>query len=174
MQTVKLNLSLPYKISICGLRELPQFETRGITHLLSIDSPGSPTATPEWFTGTHWHVAFVDFESKKMAAIFGATPPAKRDAELILELGDTCLTTSRTCNTHLLIHCLAGVSRSTAAAYAIICKLLGPGSEEVAFEHLLDIRPCASPNRLVVKYADQLLNRKGAMINFLKKQKARI
>ncbi|MDD2597724.1 MAG: protein-tyrosine-phosphatase [Kiritimatiellae bacterium] len=164
MQTQNIDLALPYAISVCGVGELSQFKTLGITHLLSIDSPGTPTTTPGWFKGTHWHVAFVDFESKKMAAIFGATPPAKKDVALILELSEMCLANSRTCDTHLLIHCLAGVSRSTAAAYAIICKLLGPGYEEAAFEYLLNIRPCASPNRLVVKYADQLLNRKGAMV----------
>lgn len=169
MQTQAIKLSLPYTISVCGLSELPQFKTRDITHLLSIDSPGSPTATPAWFKGTHWHVAFVDFESEKMAALFGVTPPAKNDVELLLEFGEICLASSRTGNTHLLIHCLAGVSRSTAAAYALICQMLGSGSEEAAFKHILKIRPCASPNRLVIKYADQLLERKGAMINFVKK-----
>lgn len=164
MKTPHHHLHLPFAISICGISELPKFATSNITHLLSLDAPGTPTATPEWFKGTHWHLDFVDFESKKMAALFGLTPPAKDDVELILEFGEMCLASSQTTKTHLLIHCLAGVSRSTAAAYTIICKLLGPGREEAAFDLLLKIRPCASPNRLIVKYADQLLERKGAMI----------
>ena len=164
MKKPETSLSLPYMISVCGRGELSQFKMRGITHLLSLDSPGSPTATPEWFTGIHWHLAFVDVESKRMAAIFGVEPPDKNDVKLILEFGDMCLANSRSSETHLLIHCLAGVSRSSAAAYAIICKLLGAGCEVAAYKHLLHIRPCASPNGLVVKYADQLLDRNGAMI----------
>ena len=155
---------LPYKISVCGRREIQTFKECGITHLLSIDSPGTPTATPEWFKGTHWHIAFPDVESKTMALVYGLPAPTKEDAELILEFGDMCRTASRTQATHLVIHCLAGVSRSTAAAYAIFCMLLGPGAEERAFSHLIKIRSCASPNRLIIKYADELLGRNGKMI----------
>jgi len=158
------DLQLPYKISVCGRGEVTCFKERGITHLLSIDSPGSPTATPEWFKGIHWHLAFVDVESKAMAKIFGLDPPGKNDVKLILEFGKMCLESSRNCETHLVIHCLAGVSRSPGAAYAIMCMLLGPGHEQAAFDHLMNIRSCASPNRMIVKYADQILGRNGAMI----------
>ena len=157
-------LHLPYKISICGRRELPAFKEHGVTHLFSIDSLGSPTATPEWFKGTHWHIEFPDVESKTMALLYGLPAPAKEAVELILEFGDMCRTASRTQAVHLVIHCLAGVSRSTAAAYAIFCMLLSPGAEERAFAHLIKIRPCASPNKLIVKYADELLGRNGKMI----------
>ncbi len=164
MTTPYTDLHLPFKISVCGRGELPCFKGCGITHLLSIDSPGSPTATPEWFTGVHWHVAFVDVETKAMAAAFGLAPPGKNDVKLILEFGKMCLESSRTAETHLVIHCLAGISRSPAAAYAILCLLLGPGCEQAAFAHLMEIRPCASPNRLVVKYADAILGRNRKMI----------
>ena len=99
-----------------------------------------------------------------MALVYGLPAPTKEDVELILKFGDVCRTASNTQTTHLVIHCLAGVSRSTAAAYAIFCMLLGPESEERAFVHLIKIRSCASPNRLVVKYADELLGRNGKMI----------
>jgi predicted protein tyrosine phosphatase len=106
----------------------------------------------------------VDVESTAVAKIFGLEPPGKNDVELILEFGKICRESSRNDTTHLVIHCLAGVSRSPGAAYAIICMLLGPGSEKAAFDHLLKIRSCASPNRLMVQYADQILRRNGAMI----------
>jgi len=164
MDKQNTDFQLPYRISVCGRSELPAFQERGMTHLLSIDSPGSPTATPEWYSGVHRHLAFVDVESKTMAFAFGLVPPQRLDVEEILEFGNECLKASRVGGVHLVIHCLAGVSRSPAAAYAIMCMLDGAGCEQAAFEHLMHIRPCAVPNRLIVKYADAILGRQGAML----------
>jgi predicted protein tyrosine phosphatase len=56
----------------------------------------------------------------------------------------------------LLIHCHAGVSRSTALAYGAISILLGPGRENEAFESLLDITRKPWPNRRVVECLDAM------------------
>ncbi|MFO7936580.1 MAG: hypothetical protein R6V06_03120 [Kiritimatiellia bacterium] len=155
---------LPYSISVCGRGEVEYFRDDNITHLLSIDSPGSPTPTPEWFNGVHRHFAFADVENKATAYAFGVVAPGKEDVKEILGFGRECLEDSLKGRVHLVIHCLAGVSRSPAAAYAIMCMLLGPGYEEETFEYLLKIRSCAYPNTLMVKYADQILDRRKAMI----------
>lgn len=64
----------------------------------------------------------------------------------------------------LLIHCHAGVSRSTALAYGAISMLLGPGLEEEAFENLLQITRKPWPNRRVVECLDEMLDRGGALL----------
>lgn len=65
----------------------------------------------------------------------------------------------------LLIHCFAGVSRSTALAFAILVdRHDGVGDEGLLLETLLALRPQACPNRLVVQHADALLGRGGRMI----------
>ena len=65
----------------------------------------------------------------------------------------------------ILIHCYAGVSRSTALAYAILIDQHGAvGDEPAMLERLLALRPQACPNRLVVRYADELLGCGGRMI----------
>ena len=64
----------------------------------------------------------------------------------------------------ILIHCRAGVSRSTALAYAVVCQHSQPGQEAEAFAYIRQIRPQLFPNRLVVKMADRILNRKGRLI----------
>jgi predicted protein tyrosine phosphatase len=65
----------------------------------------------------------------------------------------------------MLIHCYAGVSRSTALAYAILIDHHGAiGDERRMLDRLVEIRPQACPNRLVVRYADQLLGCRGRMI----------
>jgi len=64
----------------------------------------------------------------------------------------------------LLIHCWAGVSRSTAAAYVIACACTAPGREAAWAARLRDAAPTATPNPLIVAHADRLLDRGGAMI----------
>jgi predicted protein tyrosine phosphatase len=64
----------------------------------------------------------------------------------------------------LLVHCFAGISRSTAIALSIIADRYGPGREVEALEHLLRLQPEAVPNLLVIEHADRLLGRNGALL----------
>jgi predicted protein tyrosine phosphatase len=62
----------------------------------------------------------------------------------------------------LLIHCWAGISRSSAAAYVIACDR-NPGFENDIADELRRRSPVVTPNRLMVALADDLLGRSGAM-----------
>jgi len=63
----------------------------------------------------------------------------------------------------LLIHCWAGISRSTAAAFISLCAL-NPETEEHALARALRrASPTAYPNRRLVALADQVLSRQGRM-----------
>ena len=64
---------------------------------------------------------------------------------------------------HLLIHCMAGISRSTATAMAVISDFHGTGSERDAALSVQRMRPIANPNRLILQLADEILNRDGAL-----------
>jgi predicted protein tyrosine phosphatase len=66
--------------------------------------------------------------------------------------------------TPMVMHCFAGISRSTAAAYVAACAL-NPQRDEMQIAW--DIRrssPTAQPNSRIVSVADRLLNRDGRMI----------
>jgi predicted protein tyrosine phosphatase len=64
----------------------------------------------------------------------------------------------------LVVHCYAGVSRSTAAAFVSVCAL-NPQNEERAIAHALRrASPTATPNIRIVTLADRLLERRGRMI----------
>ncbi len=63
----------------------------------------------------------------------------------------------------LLIHCHAGVSRSTAAAYILACATRPAGEEAALAAHLRTACPEATPNALMVALADAALERGGAM-----------
>jgi predicted protein tyrosine phosphatase len=64
----------------------------------------------------------------------------------------------------ILVHCWAGISRSTAAAYILLCDLHGPGHEDRIAQALRLHAPHAQPNPLMIRHADQLLSRQGRMI----------
>jgi predicted protein tyrosine phosphatase len=63
----------------------------------------------------------------------------------------------------MVIHCFAGVSRSTAAAYIAACAL-EPGRDEfVLAKAIRAASPTASPNSRLVALADEALGRRGRM-----------
>ena len=64
----------------------------------------------------------------------------------------------------LLINCYAGVSRSTAAAYAIACALQPQADERALAVALRAASPSATPNPRIVALADSHLGRQGRMV----------
>ena len=69
----------------------------------------------------------------------------------------------------VVIHCQAGISRSTAAATIFYAVLLGEGEEEEAIARVLAAREIAIPNRRMIQIADELLERDGTLIAAVKK-----
>ena len=64
----------------------------------------------------------------------------------------------------ILIHCLMGVSRSTATAY-IMLNLHYEGRELEIAQYLQAKIPHASPNKMLIEHADHILGRDGRMIS---------
>jgi len=64
----------------------------------------------------------------------------------------------------MLVHCFHGVGRSAAIALAVIADRLGPGFEREALDQLVTMRPEVTPNLVVVKLADEILQRQGDLI----------
>jgi predicted protein tyrosine phosphatase len=66
--------------------------------------------------------------------------------------------------TALVVHCYAGVSRSSAAAFVAVCAL-NPAADEAAIATAMRrASPTATPNIRIITIADQLLARQGRMI----------
>jgi predicted protein tyrosine phosphatase len=57
----------------------------------------------------------------------------------------------------LLVHCEAGISRSTAMALAILVQHHGLDQINRCVDLLFGVRPEAAPNPLIAKYADDIL-----------------
>ncbi len=149
---------LRHRLTICGVRELDGFAASGISDVLSILDPAQPE--PPAFAGYAPHRrTTLRFDDVVLPAE-GYTLPGAGDVRGILDFGDRLA--ARDDAGHLLVHCYAGVSRSTAAA-AILMAQRNPGREEQAFMALLEIRPRAWPNSRMVVLADAMLGRRGAM-----------
>ncbi|MEJ0052742.1 MAG: protein-tyrosine phosphatase family protein [Methylovirgula sp.] len=63
----------------------------------------------------------------------------------------------------IVIHCYAGVSRSTAAAYITACALKSDVDETSLAQQLRRASPTATPNMHLVALADRILARDGRM-----------
>ncbi len=64
----------------------------------------------------------------------------------------------------LVIHCWAGVSRSTAAAFITTCALAPDRPEDEIADALRAASPMATPNARLVAVADAMLGREGRMV----------
>ncbi len=122
------------------------------SHLVTLASPGAEGA----FEAEHrLDLRFNDVAAPRE----GLVPPSLEHVEALLAFAEGWS------GSHpLLIHCWAGVSRSTAAAYAIACARTAPGREAEWAAHLRDAAPTATPNPLIIALADRLLDRGGAMV----------
>ena len=69
----------------------------------------------------------------------------------------------------MVVHCWAGISRSTAAAFTTLCALNPESSEERIAERLRAASPTAHPNRLIIALADAALGRKGRMMRAIER-----
>jgi predicted protein tyrosine phosphatase len=69
----------------------------------------------------------------------------------------------------LLIHCWAGVSRSTAAAFITACALRPHRDEAEIAQAVRTKSPTATPNSRLVTIADAMLGRNGRMVAAIEK-----
>lgn len=87
----------------------------------------------------------------------GAT---EEDVRRIIQLAEWLRSESGT----VLIHCEAGVSRSTATALIVYACWLGRGHENEAMRRVIAQRPYAIPNRRMVALADRFLALDGRLL----------
>jgi predicted protein tyrosine phosphatase len=65
----------------------------------------------------------------------------------------------------MVVHCWAGISRSTAAAFTALCAINPDASERAIAVAMREASPTAYPNRLIVRLADRALGRDGRMVS---------
>jgi predicted protein tyrosine phosphatase len=129
---------------------------RAPSHLITLLSPEDLIPTPRGFPSErHLRIGVHDIETP----LAGLTAP---DAAMVERVLAFALHWDET--QPLVVHCWAGISRSTATAFAIACDR-NPHVDELTIA--MDIRrasPSALPNRRIVALADEILGRQGRML----------
>ncbi len=153
----------PYRLTICGLDELAGYSAGGVTHVLSILDPDHPE--PEVFRAYAPHrrleLRFHDIIDPAP----GRVAPRPEDVERLLAFGRAVGNdTEAAAEAHLLVHCHAGVSRSTAAAALLLAQACPgrPAAEVLAM--VAALRPRAWPNLRLIELGDALLHRGGEIV----------
>ncbi|MGI9383101.1 MAG: tyrosine phosphatase family protein [Methyloligellaceae bacterium] len=130
-------------------------DTAGISHLISLINDQTMISTPAPIApDNHLRLAMNDISEPQPGLV---TPNQDHVAELI----DFAIAWNRT--GPMLIHCWAGISRSTAAAFITLCTLNPEHKEDGIAQSLRAASRTATPNQRLVALADEILGRGGRM-----------
>lgn len=135
---------------------------KNVTHVLSIIDPERPDLTEFSGFGVHERTTlrFHDI----IADIEGQILPTPKHTEAILNFGQAFQSRKdRDAESHILVHCHMGVSRSTAAMLTLMAQADPDEPAKVLFQRLAEVRPQAWPNSRMVAFADEQLGRGGAL-----------
>jgi len=157
-----LDTIAPFKISVCGIEELASHCETGVSHVLSILDPEWPV--PEAFGAFGEHAKLeLRFHDVIEEDVPGHFPPREEHVAELLAFGRDLMAEPPP-DAHLLVHCHAGVSRSTASMALVLAQGLPGADADRVFGEVLRIRPQAWPNLRIVEMGDALLGRNGALV----------
>ena len=123
------------RITICGILELGEHSAAGVTHVLSILGPNGPD--PPEFAEFAPHRRLVLRFHDVIEPLPDQIAPTRADVERLLVFGREV---DETPDAHLLVHCHAGVSRSTAAATLIMMQANPEWPPSAALEAVAALR----------------------------------
>ena len=155
------------RLTICGLGELGSYQDADVTHVLSILDPGFPE--PADFASFKPHERLTLRFDDVIAPVVGFSPPQRHHIEALLAFGETLAAVADDPLSHLLVHCHAGISRSTASMAALLAQSRPDIDEDAVFVRVREIRPQAWPNSLMVEMADDMLGRDGRFLAALRR-----
>ncbi|HEY4775431.1 MAG TPA: protein-tyrosine phosphatase family protein [Xanthobacteraceae bacterium] len=144
-------------IHVCSLSRLhATVEATGARHVVTLlgmedHVPLPPAVQPGGYLRLHMHDICEPMD--------GYLAP---DADHVERLVDFVQSWNRT--SPLVIHCYAGISRSTAAAFTAVCALNPRRDERAVAQALRRASRTAFPNSRLVSLADDVLGREGRMV----------
>jgi len=142
-------------VHVCPLAELTRVARRvRPSHVVTLLDPGDWPETPEGIAPERHHrVGVHDYAEP----VDGMTIPEEAHIRGLIDF-----LRGWDASAPILIHCWAGISRSSASAL-ITLALHNPGRELEAAQAIRAQSPVASPNRRIVAIADRLLGLDGRL-----------
>ena len=139
-----------FELRVSDLRDSVELRRRWATRAIGLFDPDNPHR-PE--AGDTYHQeCFFDLEDQTA----GSQGPDVEAVARILRYAANIVAGDR-----VLVHCTAGISRSTAVAILVlVSRGMTPGG---AFGHVERLRPAMSPNMLILEHGERLLRLNGAL-----------
>ena len=144
-------------IHVCSLSKLEETVARsGAERVLSLLAAGTEVMRPVSIAReNHLHLVMHDIA----VAQDGMTMPGEDHVRNLLDFARKWDRAKP-----MVVHCYAGISRSTASAYIIAAALAPKRDEAELAQTLRKLSPSATPNPRLIAVADTLLSRQGRMI----------
>ncbi|MEJ8473443.1 tyrosine phosphatase family protein [Roseibium algae] len=148
-------------LHVCSLSRLNETVTKvGAGHLVTLINADADVPTPDCILPErHLFLGLNDIA----IPIDGLVPPAEAHVHQLLDFAGTWNRKSP-----MVVHCWAGISRSTAGAYITACALNPDWNERELAQELRRRAPSATPNGRLVAMADKILARQGRMIEAIR------
>ena len=145
---------------VCGADELSRAPLHAADRIVSILAPDAPV--PEPLVDISKPVLILRFHDA-IGREVGAVLPVDTDIKALLDFD-----AAAEVNERLVVHCTAGISRSTAALVIMLAHRHADLNDEL-FEGLRKLRPRAWPNSRMTEIADRMLDRHGTLIAALRR-----
>ena len=144
-------------IHVCSLARLyDTVDATGARHIVTLLRLSDRVERPAHIAPQNHLVLAIDDIAMPMD---GYTLPGEEHVQRLIEfVGQWDRTTP------MVVHCFAGISRSTAAAYTAACALNPRRDEQTIAWDIRRASRTAFPNPRIVSIADRLLNRDGRMV----------
>ena len=148
----------PDSICVCSLSKLGQtVRDSGASHILTLINAGTPVERPSHIAeDRHLFLGFNDITTP----MEGMTPPGAEHVEALIGFAE-----GWDRQAPMVVHCWAGISRSTAGAFISICALNPSRDEMELAQTIRRLAPSATPNARLVAIADNVLGREGRMVD---------
>jgi predicted protein tyrosine phosphatase len=145
-------------IIVCGLADVPDLiARRRPSHMVTLLDPASMIETPSGVAPErHLKLAVNDIANPMEGLIL----PDESVVARLLAFGRDWDETRP-----MLVHCWAGISRSTASAFVLACERSPEAPEEQIALAMRRTAAHASPNRRIVALADDMMGRRGRMVD---------
>jgi predicted protein tyrosine phosphatase len=146
----------PFIITVCGLDELAGHAERRVSHVLSILDPEHPE--PEAFGAYGEHARLGLQFHDVIEETPGSKAPQPEHIAQILAFGRDILRDPENLR-HLLVHCHAGISRSTASMTLLLAQAQPQLSAAEILAQVVHIRAKAWPNLRILELGERQLSR---------------
>ena len=144
-------------VYVCPLSQIaPTVASTRASHLVSLINESTLVARPETIPETnHLFLGINDITE----AQDGMVLPAEEHVRRLIDFAK-----SWTRERPMVVHCFAGISRSTAAAFITLCVVRPERDEREIARQLRQASRFATPNARIIAIADAMLGRNGRMI----------